>query len=241
MKIGIRVASLLMSAAVLVSVCSCESKKDRRGKDKGSKDRIEETKGDKEDIKEKRESFSGNTMGSLFQLMDDATGKDKLTAVQMIEDYFGTELADSVEFQEEWYGLKLNTEFYYTRLYTGEYRFLEVSVGVDPDTDVVRRISFYCSNDDFFTSSFDDLKGFDDEVRSLVEAADSELEDVCGEPFETGDLVADEDSFYHLYKYGNDCEIRVEYYDYTEEGGNGLLAVELFFTDNSVPGEATLE
>ena len=191
-------------------------------------------------LEETNEGFSDSTTGRILNLLNDCNGKDLDTAVEMCEEFFGTELINtstltytSTDMET---GIEVSTYYtvYYTRLYIDDFRFNNINFASNIDDGKVCRVEL-CVRNDEGRYAYSELSPLPDvpEVNGIYTSFTDEISSTCGEPFKSGTLYFDDDSYWAEYKYGDDCVIRLEYYDYTEEGGNGLIAFQVHFSNNS--------
>ena len=107
-----------------------------------------------------------------------------------------------------------------------EYRVIDVS-----PLKHINRIEYGLANETYTGYDIGNTSDTQEEIRQLTAGVNEELKAAYGNPAETDKLVYDEDSFYNVYKVSDSCFINVEFRDFTEEGGNGLLSVDIIFAD----------
>ena len=197
---------------------------------------VEQTSEETADLEEIEGSFSKDTTaGQILTLMNDCNGKDLDTAVKMFEEYFGTELVNTATLSQTLNG---GPETYYTVYYTvlekDGLRFNVVNFTWNKVDEKVCSVELEIRNDegDYAYSELSPLPGVP-EVTDQYFSFTNEVYAVCGNAVQSGKLCYDEDSYWNDYEYGDDCIITLELYNYTEEGGNGLVASHIQFSNNS--------
>ena len=188
-----------------------------------------------EETEEVSINFSDSIVGQILALMNDCNGEDLDTAVGMFEEFFGTELVNTATLSET---LGDGPETYYTVYYTvlekDGLRFNVVNFAWNKVDGKVCRVELEVRNDEG-RYAYSELSPLPDvsEVNDLYTSFTNETVAVCGDSVQSGNLCFDEDSYWAEYEYGDDIKIRLEFYNYTEEGGNGLVASEIYFFNNS--------
>ena len=181
-----------------------------------------------------KENFSEDTVGQIIELMNVCIGKDIATAVTMVEEFFGTELENTSTLMETQNGVTSNYTVYYTKLYKDELRFNRINFAWNPDSGKVCRVELGLNNDEgeFALSELNPLPDVT-EANGMYESFTDEVSSVCGDPIKIRNIWSDEDSYSADYKYKENCIINLKIYNYTEEGGNGLVSFEIFFSNNT--------
>ena len=187
-----------------------------------------------------KQPFSDSSAGQVLKLMNDCNGKDLDAAVKLCEEFFGTELENTstltMTTTDIASGERVSTYYtvYYTKLYKDDLRFNSINFASNMDDGKVCRVELGFRNDEG-SYAFSELDPLPDvaEAKSFFNSFTDEIDSVCGAPYEYNNIQFDYDSYYTEYQYGDDCIIRLELYNYTEEGGNGLIAGEVHFSNNS--------
>ena len=240
MKKAVRLTALVMACLMMVSICSCNgNKQDKSGGNKG-KVTVEES--DKSGNSEKPEdtqvegSYTNSTLGQLFQISNDALGKDAETAEKMIGDFFGVELEDRLNgiMTNERNGIVTVMRVYIQFLQKDDLRFNAMEMWIDEKDGHVRKIEFRLVLDGYNCVHIDDTPEFRSEIKNLYNSIKDELKNACGEAFQADKIEWDEDSFYCAYNTPDNCYAYVEIRDFTEPGGNGLLKTSVEFADEKV-------
>ena len=237
MKKAVRLTALVMACLMMVSICSCNgNKQDKSGGNKGNVT-VEES--DKSESSEKPEdtqaegSYTNSTLGQLFQISNDALGKDAETAEKMIGDFFGVELEDRLN------GVMTNTRndvvtvlrVYIQLLQKDDLRFNGMEMWVDEKDGHVRRIEYSLGLDGYNSVPIDDTPEFREEIKKLYVSSKEEFDNAHGRAFLADQIDWDEDSFFSAYNTPNKCYAYTEIRDFTEPGGNGLLKSTVVFAD----------
>lgn len=213
MKKGIKFLTFIMSAFMLFSFCACSSEKSSGGG-----------------------RFSGNVPGSVMELMYDVIGKDQATAEKMIGEFFSVELNDRTGniMTNERNGIVTQMHVYNDMLVKDSVRFTGMEIWTDEKDGRVRRIELSFRNDEAASASVEDTPELQSEIKKLYDDIDAELKKSLGQPKDSGTNSWDEDSFWAYYEISSDHYVYEEVIDYTEPGGNGLVATIVSFADTEV-------
>lgn len=247
MKKHVKITAVLMALALMFSLCSCTDKGSKKSSgdsgrivsdddDKGATEKTTEdtTEGTSEaTTTQNGASFSNSTLGSICQLTSDAIGTDLTTAEKMFNEFFGIELVDGTGniLTDERGGIATTVHVYVHMLVKDDVRFNGMQIWTDKEDGHVRRIELVLCNTSYTTVAIEETPEFMEEIKTLNKNINDELKKSLGDPYESGDLVWDEDSLYSVYKVSDGCLAYVEIRDFTEEGGNGLLKTQLIFAD----------
>ena len=233
---------LLVAGLILVTICSCEDKSTQMtSEDSTSIVSVEKVESSEPDTTEETETqvggtFSDNTLGSVFQLINDVMGKDLNTAEKMIGDFFDVELKDTTGAMvtSERMGIVTAIHTYAQILCKDSIRFNGMEIWTDEEDGRIRRVCLTCKNTSYTTAPIEDTPEFRDEIKKLNADLNAECRLAKGEPFQTGDLAGDEDSIYNYYNISDDCLASIEIRDFTEPEGNGLLSTSVIFADSEI-------
>ena len=231
MKKAVRITALLMVCVIMVSVCSCASK---NTKDKGEKKgRIISSEQSKAEGNVVADTASSSTFGALSQLTIGLLGKDLETAEKEIGEFFGVELVDRTGnvLSGNRNGIASAMHVYSELLSKDDLRFNGFEIWTSKDDGHVNRVQFGLTNHAYAGYDLGDTPELQEEIKQLSTGLNEELKSAYGNPTETDKLVYDEDSFYNVYKASDSCLINVEFRDFTEDGGNGLLSVDIIFAE----------
>lgn len=259
MKKNVRRMAWLVAGLMMITVCSCTDKSapitsgDASGT--GYEERsdapstafedesdapgtyVEESSDASEEVGSKVGGmFSDSTLGMLFQLTNDVLGKDLATAEEMIGGFFDVELKDRTGSMvtSERKDIVTTIHSYIQILSKDSVRFNGMEIWTDKEDGRVRRIAITCTNSSYTAELIEDTPEFRDEIKKLNADFNDEMKRSMGDPYETGDLVGDEDSIYCYYKVTDDCLANIEIRDFTEPDGNGLLSTSIIFADCDV-------
>ena len=230
---------LLMVGLMMVTLCSCADHSTQMTSEESSSivsnEKVEFSEPDATEETEMQASgaFSDNTLGSIFQLINDVIGKDLDTAEKMIGDFFDVEFKEKPGhvMTDERMGVVTTLHFYDQILSKDSVRFNGIEIWTDEENGLIRRVSLTCTNTSYTAASIEDTPEFRDEIKKLNIDMNNEFKLAKGEPFKTGDLAWDEDSFYNCFIVSDDCLACIEIRDFTEPEGNGLLSTTAIFAD----------
>ena len=231
MKKAVRFTALLMVCIMMASVCSCASK--NAGDKRDQKERIISSEQFKAEGNVAGDYTSGSTFGSLCQLTVSLLGKDIETAEKEIGGFFGVELIDRTGniLSGSRNGIESAMHVYTELLTKDDLRFNGFEIWTSKEDGHVNRVEFGLANETYTGYDIGNTSDTQEEIRQLSTRVNEELKAAFGNPVETDKLVYDEDSIYNVYKASDSCFINVEFRDFTEEGGNGLLSVDIIFAD----------
>ncbi|MCR4649298.1 MAG: hypothetical protein K5776_09490 [Lachnospiraceae bacterium] len=178
--------------------------------------------------------FSKNTVGDIFGIMNDCTGKDYDTAKGMLDEFFGTELINCGSNMMTEDGVTTAENVYFIQVEKDDLRFNRVTISTNTTDGTVCGVEFAIRNEEG-DNAYAELTPVPEleEVRDMYESFTNEAVSICGEPYESGNLNFDEDSYWAKYKYGRDCIIKVEFYNYSSDNENGLIAAKFGFKNSS--------
>lgn len=232
MKKFLKITAGLMVLTMMFSFCSCAETKKSGSTNSGRVYAEEDRKPEFGQLP----SFSQDTLGSLFQVCSDSMGKDLSEAEDSLGDFFGTRLEDQTGYilTDERAGIVTTMHVYVQMLEKDDIRFNGMEIWTDEKEGYVRKISFALENSDYITVPIDDTPEFREEIKGLGYSLNDALAGIAGEPFETGLCAYDEDSPYNYYLISDGFYANVELRDFTEDGGNGLMSVDLIFADCDV-------
>ena len=238
MKKAVRLTALIMAVLMMVSICSCNGNEPNKSGNNNGKVTVEEDKTGSSDKPEDTKAqaagaYSNSTMGQLFQISQDALGKDAETAEKMIGEFFGVELEDRLN------GIMTNTRndvvtvlrVYIQLLQKDDLRFNGMEMWVDEKDGHVRRIEYSLGLDGYNSVPIDDTPEFREEIKKLYVSSKEEFDNAHGRAFLADQIDWDEDSFFSAYTTPNKCYAYTEIRDFTEPGGNGLLKSTVVFAD----------
>lgn len=229
MKKFLKIATGIVALAMMFSICSCAEKSQSGSAARGRVYSDEERKPEYGQMP----SFSQDTLGSLFQLCSENLGADLSDAEKAIGDFFNTRLEDQTGYvlTDTREDIVTTMHVYVQMLEKDDIRFNGMEIWTDEKEGYVRRISFALQNSDYVTVHIDDTPEFREEILGLGSSINDALTGVAGAPYETGLCAWDEDSPYNYYLISDSCYISVEIRDFTGEGGNDLVSVDLIIAD----------
>ena len=241
MKVSAKIVAAVLAGAVMVSFCSCAGKPatDTSGVASDStaatsEGDVTETSGTEVSAKESESQadYSDTTYGSLLKLMSGVIGENLDDAEKMIGEFFG----EDIEFSHGG-GISNTLNDIPTSLhgYVQEFskdpvRFNGMEISTDPDTGTVMRVELMLKNTDYVTVHIDDTPEFREELKKQYSDLKDELDNTYGEPYQSANLMWDEDSYYHVYKVGNGVVAYIELRDFTSEDENDLLDTSIIFS-----------
>ena len=195
---------------------------------------LSEAEDQKDNSENVEASFSESTVGQVLTLMNDCNGKDLDDAVKTVEGFFGTELVGSSSYSQTENDVTTHNIVFFTQICKDELRFNRITFACNEDDGTVCGVELSIRNDEGANAyaPLDPVPDFS-EVNDMYISFTDEVSSVCGEAFQSGNLHADDDSYWTEYKYGKDCIIRLELYNYSGEDENGLIAGKYFFKNNS--------
>ena len=231
MKKAVRFTALLMVCIMMASVCSCASK--NAGDKRDQKERIISSEQFKAEGNVADDPASSSTFGALCQMTVSLLGKDIETAEKEIGGFFGVELIDRTGniLSGSRNGIESAMHVYTELLTKDDLRFNGFEIWTSKEDGHINRIEYGLANETYTGYDIGNTSDTQEEIRQLTAGVNEELKAAYGNPAETDKLVYDEDSFYNVYKVSDSCFINVEFRDFTEEGGNGLLSVDIIFAD----------
>ena len=242
MKKSIRFKVLLVAGLMMALICSCTdhgtqmtSEDSMNSVSNVSNEEVEISEPDTTTEPETQVTgtFSDNTIGSIFQLINDVMGKDLNTAEKMIGEFFDVELKDRTGsmLTSERNDIVTTIHSYSQILSKDSVRFNGMEIWTDEEDGRIRRVIITCTNMSYTAAPIEDTPEFRDEIKKLNVDMNNEFMVSTGKPYQTGDLVGDEDSIYNFYKISDDCLGNIEIRDFTEPEGNGLLSTSAIFAD----------
>ena len=165
--------------------------------------------------------------------MSGVIGKDQAAAEKMIGDFFGVELEDLLGgiMTDERNGIVTVVHVYNKLLVKDSVRFNEMEIWTDKEDGRVRRVEFILVNDAYNAYKIDDTPEFREEIKKQYSGVKERLQLSYGKEIKTGNPIYDEDSFFFIYQVSDECFAYVEIRDFTEEGGNGLLKMNIVYAD----------
>ncbi len=186
--------------------------------------------------------FSQNNVGQIFSLLNDCTGKDLDTAVEMVEDYFGTQLVHSGSNMMTENDVTVAQTTYYIQLEKDGLRFNRVTFSCNMTDGAVCGVELGIRNEQG-DRAYAELTPVPElpEVSDMYAAFTNEAVTLCGEPYDSGNINWDEDSYWAKFRYGLDCVIKLELYNYSSDDENGLIAGKFAFNNNSYNGAENVE
>ena len=241
MKKTVKLMAMALAAVMMLSVCSCT---DKNSKKTSSQEETEieteapETKEEPTTTTTTEETAtqadSANaTYDQIFNLMSGVIGKDQAAAEKMIGDFFGVELEDLLGgiMTDERNGIVTVVHVYNKLLVKDSVRFNEMEIWTDKEDGRVRRVEFILVNDAYNAYKIDDTPEFREEIKKQYSGVKDRLQLSYGKEIRTGNPIYDEDSFFFIYQVSDECFAYVEIRDFTEEGGNGLLKMNIVYAD----------
>lgn len=231
MKKAVRFTALVMVCIMMASVCSCTFK--NAGDKRDQKERIISSEQFKAEGNVADDPASSSTFGALCQLTVSLLGKDIETAEKEIGGFFGVELIDRTGniLSGSRNGIESAMHVYTELLTKDDLRFNGFEIWTSKEDGHINRIEYGLANETYTGYDIGNTSDTQEEIRQLTTGVNEELKAAYGNPTETDKLLYDEDSFYNVYKVSDNCFINVEFRDFTEEGGNGLLSVDIIFAD----------
>jgi len=235
MKKTVKLMALALAAVMMISFCSCSDKNSKKKSSEKGTD-IETETSEKPETKEEtttQEDSADAVYDQIFNLMSGVIGKDQAAAEKMIGDFFGVELEDLLGgiMTDERNGIVTVVHVYNKLLVKDSVRFNEMEIWTDKEDGRVRRVEFILVNDAYNAYKIDDTPEFREEIKKQYSGVKDELQKSYGDEIEKGQPIYDEDSFYFIYKVSDECFAYVEIRDFTEEGGNGLLKMNIVYAD----------
>ena len=231
MRKAVRLTALVMVCIMMTSVCSCAVK--NSGDKRDQKERIISSEQFKAEGNVAGDPASSSTFGALCQLTVSLLGKDIETAEKEIGGFFGVELVDRTGniLSGSRNGVESAMHVYTELLTKDDLRFNGFEIWTSKEDGHINRIEYGLANETYTGYDIGNTSETQEEIRQLTTGVNEELKAAYGNPAETDKLLYDEDSFYNVYKVSDSCFINVEFRDFTEEGGNGLLSVDIIFAD----------
>ena len=241
MKKTVKLMALALAAVMMISFCSCSDKNSKKKSSEKGTDIETETSEKPETKKETTTQEETTTQADsadavydqIFNLMSGVIGKDQAAAEKMIGDFFGVELEDLLGgiMTDERNGIVTVVHVYNKLLVKDSVRFNEMEIWTDKEDGRVRRVEFILVNNAYNAYKIDDTPEFREEIKKQYSGVKDRLQLSYGKEIKTGNPIYDEDSFFFIYQVSDECFAYVEIRDFTEEGGNGLLKMNIVYAD----------
>ena len=231
MKKAAGLMAFIMTAVLMLSLCSCSSdvspvETTTESSTESSAESPAEVSTEAPTVSSSDDGFSDDVTGSVMKLMYDVIGEDQATAEKMVGEFFNVEPVDSLGniMTDERNGIVTVMHVYTDMFVKDSVRFNVMQIWTDEKDGHVRRIELSLDNSGIISVPIEDTPEFQNEIKSLYDDVDGELKKSLGQPEMSG---AD----WAYYEISKDRYAYAEYIDYTEPGGNGLVATTVVFAD----------
>lgn len=176
------------------------------------------------------------TLLEITELLSEIIGTDREDAVEMINEYFGVDLNNTrvIYAESEKKGIVTWLHAYPVLLSKNNIRFNGIEIYSDQKDRHVRRIELICTNSSYTTEYIEDTPEFRDEIKKLNNDLNDVLRSTMGAPYDSGELVMDENSLYYYYRSSDSLLACVLIRDFTDPDENGLMCTSVIFVDDEI-------